>query len=206
LRSLLPALLAVLAFAHSTPSWSAQCTPSFPYRQGWLGADVAYSIALDAHHSVWLFGDTFYGDQIRSTRRGAQMVANSIAVSTCEDGNFDIQYYLPTQRSGARRAFFDSGTAAYRYWPMDGFVYQGSLYLALYEVATKPEGRSFDFDLRGVALARVVNPHDDPRHWSVSYTGWRPMGWSSPALPQPSRHRGSTCSRCSRMTLIPRIR
>ncbi len=150
-------------------SWCAECTPSFPYAQGWLGGDAAYSVPLDAQHSVWLFGDTFVGDPSMRTRSGSHMVSNSIAISTCRDGIFDIHYYLPTQKSGAPRAFFDSATSAYRYWPMDGFVYNGSLYVALYQVVTKPEGGPFGFEMRGVTLARIANPGNDPRHWSIEY-------------------------------------
>lgn len=150
-------------------SWCAECTPSFPFAQGWLGGDSAYSIPLDAQHSVWLFGDAFVGDPSQATRPGSHMVANTIAISTCRDGAFDIHYYWGTGKSGAPRAFFDSAASAHRYWPMDGFVYGGSLYVALYQVATKPEGGPFGFEMHGVKLARIANPGDDPRRWLIQY-------------------------------------
>jgi hypothetical protein len=160
----------LFSLAYSTNSWCAECTPSFPYAQQWLGGDAAYSIPLDAQHSIWLFGDTFVGDRTKSTRRDSQLVANSIAISTCRDGAFHIDYYLGTKKSGTPRPFFDSATRAYRYWPMDGFVYDGILYVALSQVATRPQGGGpFDFEMRGVKLARIVNPGDDPRYWSIAY-------------------------------------
>jgi len=169
LRSLFIGLFLLLSVAYSTTTWCAQCTPSFPYAEGWLGGDAAYSVALDAHRSVWLFGDTFVGAPTQSTRPGSHLVANSIAISICRNGIFDINYYWGTPKPGPPRPFFDSAMSAYRYWPMDGFVYGGSLYVALYQVATKLEDGPFGFELRGADLAKIANPRDDPRHWSISY-------------------------------------
>ncbi len=106
---------------------------------------------------------------MRSTRRNSQMLANSIAISVCDNGIFDIHYYWGTPKSGAPRPFFDTLTNAYRYWPMDGFVYGGRLFVALYQVVTKAKGGPFGFELRGVKLARIANPNDDPGHWIIAY-------------------------------------
>lgn len=97
------------------------------------------------------------------------MAANSLAISTCRDGEFDIRYYVQRQGAGAPRAFFSSATSAYRYWPMDGFVYNRNLYVALYQVVTKPGRGPFNFKLLGVTLARIANPSDDPRLWQIKY-------------------------------------
>ncbi len=169
LRLLPFAFFVLLVIGYSSSSCRAECTPSFPYKDGWLGGDVAYSVPLDAQHSVWFFGDTFTSESTATTRRGSRMVANSIAISTCRNADFDIHYHVARLKSGAPRAFFDSPTNAYRYWPMDGFVYEGRLYVSLYQVVTKPEGGPFGFELRGVTLARIANPGDDPQHWSIKY-------------------------------------
>ena len=42
---------------------AARCLPSFPFQDGWLGADAAYSIPLPDGRSVWIFGDTLYGER-----------------------------------------------------------------------------------------------------------------------------------------------
>lgn len=159
----------LISLVFSTAGWSANCTPSFRNAQGWLGGDVAYSVPLDARHSVWLFGDTLVGDRTKSTRFGSQMVANSVAISTCSNGAFTIDYYLGAPKSGMPRPFFNSETRAYQYWPMDGFVYDGNLYVALSEVALKPKGGPFGFEIRGVKLAKIANPRDEPRDWSIVY-------------------------------------
>jgi hypothetical protein len=97
------------------------------------------------------------------------MVANSIAISTCRDGAFDIDYHIGAGTPGRARPFFDSATRAYHYSPIDGFVYDGSLYVALLQVVTEPGGSPFAFEMSGVKLARVANPNDDPRDWLIEY-------------------------------------
>ena len=53
--------------ACSATSVAAICVPSFPYDDGWLGGDAAYSIRLSDTRSIWLFGDSFVGDPGRNT-------------------------------------------------------------------------------------------------------------------------------------------
>ena len=54
-------LLALASCASlSTPGESQRCgPPDFPYSEGWLGGDAAYSIAIDPGTTLWLFGDSF---------------------------------------------------------------------------------------------------------------------------------------------------
>src|SRR5688572_22589904 len=49
---------------------TSACMPSFPYKDGWLGGDAGYSIALAPGKSLWLFGDSFVGKS-GSTRSGS---------------------------------------------------------------------------------------------------------------------------------------
>ena len=160
----------MLLLVYPTTSWCAQCTPSFPEKEGWLGGDAAYSVPLDVDRSLWLFADTYVGFPAQKTRRGTRLVANSIAISNCRDDSFNIHYYIPAQRAGVSLPFFDSATSAYRYWPMDGFTYDGRLYVVLSGIAAKPGGTPFDFKMVGVKLAAIKNPLDDPSRWSIEYS------------------------------------
>ncbi len=85
--------------------------PVFPYSQGWLGADDAYSIPLAPGKSLWLFGDTFVGGPNTKLRTQAKtMVHNSIGISTCERGkNCKIRYYWRNPEAAMPRSFFDTG-------------------------------------------------------------------------------------------------
>ncbi|HET9698974.1 MAG TPA: hypothetical protein VFP40_19020, partial [Terriglobales bacterium] len=60
----------------------AKHLPSFPYSEGWLGADDAYSIPLSPTKSVWLFGDTFVADPGTTLRTKAKsMPRNTVGIS-----------------------------------------------------------------------------------------------------------------------------
>ena len=68
--------LGVAVFCLLGASARSQALPSFPYENGWLGADAAYSIPLGSGKSLWLFGDTFVGGprgkNARTTNRHAE--------------------------------------------------------------------------------------------------------------------------------------
>ncbi len=98
------------------------------------------------------------------------MIANTIAISTCHENKFALHYFWRDRDSNAPHPFFDSGTKEYRYWPMDGFVSGGNLYVALLQVAKKPIGDAFGFEMIGVKMARIKNPTADPQRWHIDYT------------------------------------
>jgi hypothetical protein len=146
------------------------CLPNFPYKDGWLGGDAAYSIPLAAGQSLWLFGDSFVARTSQSRRQGARFVRNSMAISTCDARNgWQIKYYWGHQNRSAPRAFFDSGTNKYWYWPLDGFVYQGRLYIALSKVKDNPKEKLLSFETIGVNLAKVSNLSAPPSQWKIEY-------------------------------------
>lgn len=148
--------------------------PSFPYRDGWLGGDAAYSVRLDAERTVWIFGDSFVwadaeppaAEAPRQRTEEQLLFGNTIAISTCTpDGSWEIEYHFGARGERRARSFFAppwSRDTPHFYWPLDGFVHDGVLYVGLLEVST-------DWTLHGTALARVDNPHDSPAEWRVAY-------------------------------------
>ena len=114
---------------------TARCWPSFPYRDGWLGGDAAYSIPLDAERSLWLFGDTFVGEPGQLDRRGASFIHNSIGLSHCgSDGTWAMEYHWSRDSDGVPHAFIDRGRPGAWWWLFDGFLHEGRLYIGLLEV------------------------------------------------------------------------
>src|SRR6266567_7541635 len=96
---------------------------SFPYSQGWLGGDDAYSIPFAPGKSIWLFGDTFAGDVSNMDRSKTTMVRNSVGVTSCvPEKPCAIQYYWKNQNAANPRSFFDTGKEDEWYWPMDGYL------------------------------------------------------------------------------------
>jgi hypothetical protein len=166
----LPLFALLAALSLSPPAHAQPCLPDFPYDVGWLGADGAFSIPLSPDRELWLFGDSFVARHNQHTRAGSTMVANTVAISSCRAGKFSIDYHWTPPTPGLKpRAFFDSRTHAFRYWPLDGFLYDQTLYVAMLRVETTNPTKPFGFKLIGVDLARIANPDAPPDRWSISY-------------------------------------
>src|SRR5579872_3133576 len=145
--------------------------PTFPYQQGWLGADNAYSILLDAtnNRSVWLFGDTWVRNDSTLSRAGAHMVGNTVAIRTSDGVSQTINYYWQNQATASPEAFFAAPTNSFRYWPEDGFVFMGKLYICLTRIKNTGGG-AFGFRTVGIDLVTIINPQDPPANWQMKYS------------------------------------
>jgi uncharacterized protein DUF4185 len=175
-RRLLLVIIAcgTLFFDLATPplARAEACLPSFPYFGGWLGGDAVFSIPLSNERELWLFGDTFVSADPKQTRSrsGTAMVRNSIAISSCRGGKWTIEYHWRHRPGGHHpQAVFYSGTDAFYYWPLDGFVYGKTLYVALLRVRSTGGRGPFPFKLLGVDLAEIVHFDEEPRDWHISY-------------------------------------
>ena len=151
----------------------AQRLPVFPYAEGWLGADAAYSIPLAADKSLWLFGDTFVGDPAATLRaHSTAMVRNSVGISTCEpDKACTMRYYWRSPDAAEPRSFFDTGKDDVWYWPLDGYLDGKTLYLSLMVVRNRPGASSKDalgFEVVGTKWVHVTNLAASPDQWKIS--------------------------------------
>ena len=89
--AMIPVLLA--ASISAAAAETQRCIPTFSFKQGWWGADGAYSIPFPDGRTVWIFGDTAYGKDRFVEGNNPRMVRNSIGVSTCDGaGNWNIDY------------------------------------------------------------------------------------------------------------------
>ncbi len=145
---------------------------SFPYSQGWLGGDDAYSIPFAPGKSIWLFGDTFAGDVSNMDRSKTTMVRNSVGVTSCvPEKPCAIQYYWKNQNAANPRSFFDTGKEDEWYWPMDGYLDGETLYVSLMIVRNKPNAGPndpFGFEIAGTRWAKVTNALASPDQWKIS--------------------------------------
>ena len=156
---------------------AALCLPSFPYRDGWLGGDAAFSVPLPTGDvadtatttTLWLFGDSFVGREGQPDRRGAALVHNTIGLSRCTGEGWQIDYHWRLDAQGNAVAFFDSGESQPYWWPFAGFTHDGSLYVSLLEVSTSSESNSnqLPFRLSGVKIARIDDPSAPPANWHI---------------------------------------
>ena len=142
----------------------------FPCQQGWLGADGAYSVPLGNGTSLWIFADTFVGPSSATSRTQANgFIHNSIAVSTCSGQNCSFQYYWNGMNTSNQGPVFSvPGSSTDWFWPMDGFVYNGTLYLAFMQMHSTGGG-AFGFAYSGAQLASIANYTAAPSQWSITY-------------------------------------
>ncbi len=151
----------------------AACVPRFPDRDGWYGADGAYSILLDKHRTLWVFGDTFVSDEAgRKDRIGMDVVlGNTVAVSTCLPGQgFSIRYFVK-KHDGKFISFFGENEFL---WPQDPFIVNTVLYIPLLVIQALPDAPApFNFKTAGFKVARIADfTATDPRDWQVRYLDW----------------------------------
>lgn len=158
-------ILAVPSLLHA----SEPCNPQFPLRAPWLGADAAYSIPLDGGHSVWIFGDTLYGEKRVVSGGEPQMVRNSIGISTCSNGKFDVKYVIRHDQDGAMKDFFPARKKDTWYWALDGFRHDNNLWVTLLCIRATPKATAdaLGFETCGADLAKVSNLAADPQRWKV---------------------------------------
>ncbi len=164
---------------------SDECVPpqKFPYKQGWLGGDGAYSIPLSDGRTLWLFGDTFISDDPnqREGRLVFGFIRSTIGISTC-DPKFSMTYYWRQMYSPHPEPFFhvtdDKDTW---YWPTDGFELNGKIYVTLTEHAIDPDGPpGLNFTVTGVVLAIVQDIKADPAQWTIQYKRLSDNPYASP--------------------------
>jgi hypothetical protein len=152
----------------STPASTSSAKMSFPFQQGWLGADSAYSIPLGGGRDLWLFGDTFVGSRTANTRQQKTgMPRNSVGIARCISGQCSLHYYWQKMYTKTPTSFFDTRTTDW-YWPMDGFVWNGKLYITLMQMHAQGSG-AFGFDFSGVVLVTIPNYTASPDQWKITY-------------------------------------
>ena len=162
-------LLPGLAMAESR---HFDCTPSFSLKTPWQGADAAYSIPLKDGRDVWIFGDTLYGKDRHVEGNEPMMVHNSIGISTCKQGKWDLSYHIKRDAKGDFDSYFkpqrNDGTY---YWALDGVEYNHELWITLLCVRNKPNSDAFalGFEVCGTDLARVSGIESDPQQWKIKY-------------------------------------
>ncbi len=167
----------------SNPNPPSGNTSYFPYQQGRLGADGAYSVPLGGGQSLGIFGDTFIGPSTATGRTQATgFIPNSIAISTCSKQSCTFQYYWSGMNTSTPGPVFSAPNNDW-FWPMDGFVYNRTLYLALMQMHATASGGACGLAYSGAQMASVNNYAAPPSQWSVTYQN---LNTGGSAVPGPS--------------------
>jgi Domain of unknown function (DUF4185) len=143
-----------------TPEWNDM----FQRTNGWLGADVAYSVPLGPDKTLWIFGDTFIG-QIRDGKRTrTKMIHSSIAIQPFEEAP---QFYYPIDKMHRPQSFIKSLGPRTYFWLSDGVRTERGLYLFMQEVQWLNDS-AWGFQCVGTWLVSVDNPDAAPALWRIS--------------------------------------
>ena len=142
------------------PEWNE----FFQNTNGWLGADVAYSIPLAPNKSFWLFGDTFVGQITDGKRISSKMIHSSIA--TQEIGR-PPQFFYRTDKKGTPESFVNSPGPKTYFWLLDGARTSRGLYFFMQQVQWI-NNTTWGFQCVATWLAFVENPDDPPVRWKIS--------------------------------------
>ncbi len=177
-------LIALVASAaqpqHDSGTASPRAYPHlFPYQQGWLGADAAYSVPLGNGKSLWFFDDTFLGAPDATSRRQATgFIHNSVGISHCSGLKCSFQYFWRVQSAAKPQPIFAAPGSDW-FWAMDAFLCKGTLYIALMQMHAAGSG-AFGFAYSGAQLASIPNYTEPPSQWKIRY---QPLNRGGMAVP-----------------------
>jgi len=163
----------LLAACASQPRVSVDVLPEydalFDRKDGWTGADGAYTVSLSENRILWLFGDTWYGEIRDGRHENAVIVNNSIAIQRgLSPPEASIRFYAGQSAAGRPPAFFRPADGRGWLWMYDGIQTATGLYLFLIQLDHSGEQDSFGFKIIGSWLGHVTNPADSPDNWRLS--------------------------------------
>lgn len=133
-----------------------------------MGGDSIASATLADGRTLWLFGDSFIGEPDAQDRRGATLIDNSLAVSTCSSGEFAIAYeWLGTR--DAPMAIFDDDDPQTRLWPLAARAEDGIVHVFV-TIVTVIDDSALGFETKGAALVDLTIDDGPPSQWKQHWT------------------------------------
>jgi hypothetical protein len=144
----------------AAPEWNQM----FQRTNGWLGADVAYSVPLGSDKTLWIFGDTFVGRVLDGKRTLAKMIHSSIAIQRFGE---EPQFYYPVDKKREPQSFIKSLGPKNYFWLSDGVRTERGLYLFMQQVQWLNDS-TWGFKCVGSWLVSVKNPDASPDLWKIS--------------------------------------
>jgi hypothetical protein len=132
----------------------------------WLGADVASSVDLGGHRSLWLFGDTWIDASGKGTRKGAHMVSNSVAIQVGTDpAAAEISFYWGRDANGNPDAMFPDRNGE-SLWFGNG-IRVGDRLILFFARTIRNTGVGIGFEHVGWTAIMVTNPDSKPSSWQM---------------------------------------
>ena len=165
-------LLLLLAACGGQPALRVEPLPSydalFAGQKGWAGADGAYTVKLSDKDTLWLFGDTWWGETRDGRHENATIVNNSVAIqrgSSSPDAS--VKFYCGRTPDGSPRAFIRPVDGRGWFWIYHGALAPDGLYLFLMQMQRTQDPATLGFKTIGLWLGHVVNYRDPPGQWRI---------------------------------------
>jgi hypothetical protein len=143
----------------------------------WVGADVASSVDLGGHRTLWLFGDTWIDASGKGTRKGARMISNSVAIQVGTDPTTAaISFYWGRDANGKPDAIFPDRNGE-SLWFGNG-VLVGDRLVLFFARTIRNTRVGLGFEHVGWTAIMVTNPDSEPSSWKMHEleTPTNPMG------------------------------
>ena len=115
---------------------------------GWTGGDGAYSIPLPDGRLLWTFGDTFLGTVNEDYTRNGPLINNTFVI---QDGDQLTTLYGGTEEN-PEAYVRPLDNPNHWYWPADGIVLDGKLYMFMSRIRSTGEIGIFSFEQVGTDL------------------------------------------------------
>jgi hypothetical protein len=141
----------------------------------WLGADSAYSIAVDPQHVLWLFADTFLDPARDGTRTNGPnvFIRNSAAIQSGDtpEQAHDLSrsridfYWGPANKAGSPSSFFhDADGSEHWIWPLHGACLPSGQ-LLIFRMHVVKDSSPFGFRVDGWDAVAIDDPLLPPDQW-----------------------------------------
>lgn len=142
-------------------------TKKFAQTEGWTGGDGAQTIPLSKERTLWLFADTWIGKIEDGKRVKPRMVNNTFAWQSLNKPDEPLRFFWGKNDNGPASILTPEEKDTW-YWPGDGGVVDGKLYLFCKVVRRREKGEpGFQFHWFHNEFLQIDNPEDEPTAWKV---------------------------------------
>jgi hypothetical protein len=148
----------------------AALSAKFRTRDGWIGGDGAYSVALSEKRALWLFSDTWVGAIREGKRRDATLVNNTIGVQDGSGADAKCRFIVQKGANDKPVAVFAPPDGKGWFWLYAGHHADGKLHVFLPRFEKASGSAAFGFRAVDVWLGTVSDPDTEPTKWKTTYT------------------------------------
>jgi hypothetical protein len=146
----------------------AALSAKFRPKDGWVGGDGAYSVALAETRHLWLFSDTWVGTVRDGKRKDVVMVNNTVGVQDGTGPDAKFTFFVQKSAAGKPTALFTPPDGKGWFWQFAGHHADGKLHVFLPRLEKAGPG-AFGFKHIDLWLGTVSNPDADPLKWKITY-------------------------------------